>query len=397
MAFSLASITKKIVNTLITIVKIAIPFPVAPSPHLQTIAYTPLTPTYIAMPPIASLDDDRDEDNDILEAIHEGEEDVIPENTHAKLLFAHAKALIAAAQNSDTAAGIELITTGAPVNVRDSAGNSPLKAAIQTDNVELILALIQAGAYIPEATLKATQKNTPHSAQNNTAFMPHKSWMDQALFAAIQYKNTQAIKVLIQANANVNITDSKGNTPLLLAVCQDDFFSVDILIKAGANLNAQNAAGKTALMLATRHAHHHTQKEIVFRLLSALPNLHSMPIHSNPLNTMLRQYKQKIMQIRSEVFSVIGALGIINKNQPVLPRVLMSMVLSHSDLYPRWYQSHIQQDMRNVTKIVNKIIQTRQKKMLLLRDARPKAIKRKMLIDNAENVNGAVSKKRRCS
>jgi hypothetical protein len=272
------------------------------------------------------------------------------------------------------------------------------KSRHSTDNVELILALIQAGAYIPESKLKvkAPQKNMFHSVQNNTAFRPstsNKFWIDQALLAAIQYKNTQAIRALIQANANVNTTDSKGNSPLMLAVCQDDFFSVDILIKAGANLHQKNGAGKTALMLATQHAHHHAQKEIVFRLLSALPDQQNAPIQSNPLNNMVRLYKQKILQIRREVFSVIGALGVINKNQPVLPRVLMSIVLSDPDLYPRWYQSHIQQDMRNIKKIVNKIIQKRQKQMLLLRDARPKAIKRKMPIDNAESVNGVILKK----
>jgi hypothetical protein len=329
MAFSLASITKKIVNTLIAIVKVVIPFSVTPQPHQQVIANTSFVPMTLSLPSISSLDPDDES----------AMEEIIPTNTHAKLLFAHAKALIAAAQNNDTAAAIALIATGAPVNVRDRAGNSPLKAAIQTDNVELILALIQAGAYIPESKLKvkAPQKNMFHSVQNNTAFRPstsNKFWIDQALLAAIQYKNTQAIRALIQANANVNTTDSKGNSPLMLAVCQDDFFSVDILIKAGANLHQKNGAGKTALMLATQHAHHHAQKEIVFRLLSALPDQQNAPIQSNPLNNMVRLYKQKILQIRREVFSVIGALGVINKNQPVLPRVLMSIVLSDPDLYP---------------------------------------------------------------
>jgi hypothetical protein len=68
----------------------------------------------LSLPSISSLDPDDES----------AMEEIIPTNTHAKLLFAHAKALIAAAQNNDTAAAIALIATGAPVNVRDRAGNS---------------------------------------------------------------------------------------------------------------------------------------------------------------------------------------------------------------------------------------------------------------------------------
>ena len=74
---------------------------------------------------------------------------------------------------------------------------------------------------------------------------------------------------LIGANANVNIVDQEGNSPLLKAVfvgClvhRSDY--VKILIQAHANVDAQNAAGFTPLMLAA----HHGNYEICNMLINA--------------------------------------------------------------------------------------------------------------------------------
>jgi predicted FMN-binding regulatory protein PaiB len=53
-----------------------------------------------------------------------------------------------------------------------------------------------------------------------------------------------------EKHINLNIQNSDGNTPLMIAVINNRVNNVSLLIQAGANLNIQNFEGNTALMLA---------------------------------------------------------------------------------------------------------------------------------------------------
>ncbi len=73
---------------------------------------------------------------------------------------------------------------------------------------------------------------------------------DFRLVEATERGDRTAIKVLLDAKADVNAARPDGATPLAWAVHYDDSESVALLIRAGANVNAANDYGVTPLTLA---------------------------------------------------------------------------------------------------------------------------------------------------
>ena len=58
----------------------------------------------------------------------------------------------------------------------------------------------------------------------------------------------KCLELLIQAGADVNQQNGKGDTALIRAAQNGHDKSVDMLIKSGANMNRQNHCGSTALI-----------------------------------------------------------------------------------------------------------------------------------------------------
>jgi ankyrin repeat protein len=69
-----------------------------------------------------------------------------------------------------------------------------------------------------------------------------------AVYIAAKTLRTAAINLLFENKADLDIPDSEGNTPLMVASLSDDVTKK--LISLGASLNVQNKAGETALMRA---------------------------------------------------------------------------------------------------------------------------------------------------
>jgi ankyrin repeat protein len=61
--------------------------------------------------------------------------------------------------------------------------------------------------------------------------------------------STNIITALLQAGANIEYPDLKGNTALLLACGGRHLGAMDELLEKGANPNARDLQGRTALML----------------------------------------------------------------------------------------------------------------------------------------------------
>lgn len=62
----------------------------------------------------------------------------------------------------------------------------------------------------------------------------------------LDYSNLQLIEALLLAQANPNLQDENGNTPLHLACVRRDLPMIEILLKAGANPNIKNKSGAVA-------------------------------------------------------------------------------------------------------------------------------------------------------
>ena len=91
----------------------------------------------------------------------------------------------------------------------------------------------------------------------NTAFLilaVDYAGCELALFMyAIEDGNTEVIELLIQQGADVNHRCGTGETPLLVAVRNDDIDTVNILIKYGADPNyVQKHSGQRTILMESR-------------------------------------------------------------------------------------------------------------------------------------------------
>lgn len=74
-----------------------------------------------------------------------------------------------------------------------------------------------------------------------------------ALHIALEHSNLEAVKILLDANANVNAKDKYNRTPLLMIdenIEENTVEIVRLLIQKGADVNAQDKEKRTALMFA---------------------------------------------------------------------------------------------------------------------------------------------------
>ncbi len=141
------------------------------------------------------------------------------------LLKSHTEALIKAATLGDTKEVKRMILLGANVNARDSEGYTPLMLASRKGFLEVMLALLKAGANIEESYLKKP-----------------------ALIEAAQFGHVEAVRLLLAAGANVNI--SFCNTALMYAVIYRKIEVARALLQAGADVDLEGTIGGSPLSYA---------------------------------------------------------------------------------------------------------------------------------------------------
>lgn len=73
---------------------------------------------------------------------------------------------------------------------------------------------------------------------------------NEQLFFAVENKNLQQIRVLLNSGVNVNTRDSYGYTPLMTAIENNDIKSCKLLVEYGAEINCKDNDGETPLIKA---------------------------------------------------------------------------------------------------------------------------------------------------
>ena len=125
---------------------------------------------------------------------------------------------------------VDLISTGANINVQDESGRTPLIHATIDDRIDMMVTLIDNGAKI--------------DTQDSIGCC--------ALHYAAQESLIDSCRLLLENNATVDIQDIHGNTPLSKAV----FYSagngeiITLLRSFGADVNLKNNSGVSPLQLA---------------------------------------------------------------------------------------------------------------------------------------------------
>ncbi|MFO7278303.1 MAG: ankyrin repeat domain-containing protein [Pseudomonadota bacterium] len=142
--------------------------------------------------------------------------------------------LVRAVERGEREKALEMIRSGADVNVRDVDDTTALHWAAHRDDAELVEALIRAGAEV--------------NVQNRYGSTP----MGEA--AAIG--STAVLKLLLDAGADVESPNAEGQTALMAVARTGNVEAAKLLIRRGANVNARERwGGQTALMWAAAQGH----------------------------------------------------------------------------------------------------------------------------------------------
>jgi uncharacterized protein len=144
-------------------------------------------------------------------------------------------ALYRAIDDEQFETGVKLIECGANPNAERAGLETPLMRAASKGNAQTVRALLTAGA-------KANEQ-----LDNGMT----------ALYAATMNGQPEVASLLVDAGANPNPKVTPNVTsPLCVASWRGDSESVRILLRAGANMSAQGCGHETPLQLASSRGHH---------------------------------------------------------------------------------------------------------------------------------------------
>jgi len=172
-------------------------------------------------------------------------------------------ALFQAVRSDDLVAVKESLNHKADPNARDRYGFTPLMIASIRGSVEVVLALINAGADVNAANPSA------HATPLNMAILGRKPGVIKTLVASgvnvnaadslgrtalhkvVEQGDMELLKPLLAAPASdPNVKDKLGRTPLMSAYTLG-YEGLLMLLNKGADVNAKSKTGRTALMEAT--------------------------------------------------------------------------------------------------------------------------------------------------
>ena len=134
-------------------------------------------------------------------------------------------------QSNDNASSPK--TAESAAQTRDADGNTPLLNAVNKGDTDELRRLVEAGADV--------------NAANDAGVTP--------LMNAGGMGNKEAVELLIQKGANVNHRTSGNYTPLMQAALVGNTEIVRILLDAGADPTVKDTGGRTALNYAEDQKH----------------------------------------------------------------------------------------------------------------------------------------------
>ncbi|MFT6765801.1 MAG: ankyrin repeat protein [Alteromonas naphthalenivorans] len=142
-----------------------------------------------------------------------------------------------------------ILDKNADPDLQDPEGNTALMYAIRNNNEDLTRLLLNG--------TPTRRRRTNSNLRNTKGQSP--------LAIAIDQKNKNIVQLLLEAGADSNIQDNFNNTPLMYAALNGHVGITKLLLNAEANPNLQDNNGNTALM----HAAHKGLKNIAKLLLKA--------------------------------------------------------------------------------------------------------------------------------
>lgn len=126
-----------------------------------------------------------------------------------------------------------LLDHGVPVNPIKERSDSPLETAVIHGDVKIVRLLIERGANV----------------RGKYLFL---------LSQAVAFNKVEIAKILVENGADLNESDTDGETPLIIAVEMESYDMVKFLLEKGADVSRKDGRGDTVV----QHAHGNNKKII---------------------------------------------------------------------------------------------------------------------------------------
>lgn len=276
----------------------------------------------------------------------------IPAQTATQMLYTRAKTyslnmqdvngnteLMLAAAQGNLQKVYAYIQAGALLNLQNDEGYTALALASKYGHMDIVNIFIQAGAMIDLPNMHG-ETAFHHAARNNHAdilnvvavhakptsenyynelilavrkghaqtvqalikkgamFFIKKRMGGQALIEATKSNFSETASVLIEAGVPLDLQDTRGNTPLIYAIINDNINIAGALIYNGANFMGANYEGSTALSLLLSKKHESASQEII----EIIKKRQSINYTKNAIKQKVKKYTNSISEERIDLY-----------------------------------------------------------------------------------------------
>ncbi|XP_044726605.1 putative ankyrin repeat protein RF_0381 isoform X3 [Chrysoperla carnea] len=207
-----------------------------------------------------------------------------------------------AIENNDQVEIIELLLKHkADINAEDECRKTPLFKAIENKNLKITKLLLDNGANVKDdpkllhsATMGECTEIVELLLQHNADVNVKDGCGQTPLYNAIQNNRLEIIELLLKHEADVNVKNRFGQTPLYNAVKNYQLEITELLLKHEADVNVKNLYGRTPLYKAIKN----NQLEITELLLKHKADINAQDVErKTPLFYAIKNENLKITKL----------------------------------------------------------------------------------------------------